>query len=164
MPQRPKPFADEAIPSGNGVAARALLRLGHLIGETRYLDAAERTLRAAYPVMQQMPAVCATLQRALNDFLHPRTHVVVRFATQAEEAVWRNGMSARIDRRADMYFIPEQAGELRGTLVAQKYTSGGVAYLCHGTQCEPPTGKVDELVQQIAGARSAPSPNPLPRR
>ncbi|TLY46682.1 MAG: thioredoxin domain-containing protein, partial [Gammaproteobacteria bacterium] len=60
LPQRPKPFADEAIPSGNGVAARALLRLGHLIGQTRYLDAAERTLRAAYPVMQQMPAACAT--------------------------------------------------------------------------------------------------------
>ena len=46
--QRPKPWFDEAIPSGNGVAARNLLRLGHLIGETRYIDAAERTLRASF--------------------------------------------------------------------------------------------------------------------
>ncbi|HEX6832194.1 MAG TPA: thioredoxin domain-containing protein, partial [Rudaea sp.] len=32
--QRSKSWPDEAVPSGNGVAARALLRLGHLIGET----------------------------------------------------------------------------------------------------------------------------------
>ena len=33
--QRPKPLGDEATPAGNGVAARALLRLGHLLGELR---------------------------------------------------------------------------------------------------------------------------------
>jgi uncharacterized protein YyaL (SSP411 family) len=31
---RPKSFADEAMPSGNGVAAQALARLGWLTGET----------------------------------------------------------------------------------------------------------------------------------
>ncbi|HEY5720059.1 MAG TPA: thioredoxin domain-containing protein, partial [Gammaproteobacteria bacterium] len=34
---RPKPFGDDATPTGNGVAARALGRLGHLLGEPRYL-------------------------------------------------------------------------------------------------------------------------------
>ncbi len=42
---RPKPGHDNATPSGNGVAALALQRLGHLVGEPRYLDAGERTLR-----------------------------------------------------------------------------------------------------------------------
>ena len=36
---RSKPLADEAVPSGNGIAALALQRLGFLLGETRYLDA-----------------------------------------------------------------------------------------------------------------------------
>jgi uncharacterized protein YyaL (SSP411 family) len=31
--QRPKPLGDESMPSGNGVAAHALQRLGHLLGE-----------------------------------------------------------------------------------------------------------------------------------
>ncbi|MBS3934953.1 MAG: thioredoxin domain-containing protein, partial [Sulfuritalea sp.] len=44
--QRPKSAHDNALPSGNGVAARALQQLGHLLGEARYLGAARRTLRA----------------------------------------------------------------------------------------------------------------------
>ena len=50
---RPKGFADEAMPAGNGVAAAALARLGWLAGETRYLDAAERTLRGGFLVQRE---------------------------------------------------------------------------------------------------------------
>ena len=46
--QRPKPFMDESMPSGNGVAASALLRLGHLTGDLHYLDAADKVLRAGW--------------------------------------------------------------------------------------------------------------------
>ena len=151
--QRPKPFADEAIPSGNGVAARALLRLGHLLGETRYLDAAERTLRAGYPAMQQMPAACATLQRALNDFLHPRTHIVVRVVTVADQESWREAVATYIDRRTDLYVIPEYAAMLPGTLAAQSFVAGGVAYLCRGTQCEPPIATPAALVDALRASR-----------
>ena len=137
--QRPKPYADEALPSGNGIATRALLRLGHLLGETRYLDAAERTLRAAYATMMQMPAACATLQRALNDFLDPRTLVVVRFATVEEGHAWRTALrTAGNSGRDDAYFIPDCAGNLPGAIAAQSYLAGGVAYVCRGTQCDAP--------------------------
>jgi len=44
---RSKSFSDDAIPAGNGIAARALIRAGYLLGETRWLEAAERTLRAS---------------------------------------------------------------------------------------------------------------------
>ena len=50
---RPRPLADEAVPSGNGIAAIALQRLGFLLGETRYLDAAERTLRGSWQAIDQ---------------------------------------------------------------------------------------------------------------
>ncbi|WP_347261069.1 thioredoxin domain-containing protein [Rudaea sp.] len=150
--QRPKPFADEALPSGNGVAAQALLRLGHLVGETRYLDAAERTLRAAYATMTQMPSACATLQRALGDFLHPRTLVVVRFDSVEEDAAWRAALhDAGSLRRIDAYFIPDQAGDLPGTLAAQKYASGGIAYVCRGTQCDPPIHASRLLAEKLIG-------------
>jgi len=140
--QRPKPFTDEAVPSGNGVAARALLRLGHLLGETRYLDAAERTLRAAWPTLQHMPHACCTLLRALNDFVDPRTHVVIRFDGATEEQRWLGKRVAM--RRTDVYPIPA-ASSLPGVLAAQKYTSGGVAYLCRGTSCQPPIGSPESL-------------------
>jgi uncharacterized protein len=150
--QRPKPFADEAIPSGNGIAARALLRLGHLLGETRYLDAAEGTLRAAFSSMQQMPQACATLQRALNDFLHPRTLIVVRFDSLRERSIWRLALTGHAPHRSDVYFVPEYAGMLPGTLGAQTYTAGGVAYLCRGTQCDAPITDIDRLRAALGAA------------
>jgi uncharacterized protein len=145
--QRPKPWTDEAIPSGNGVAARALLRLGHLTGASRYLDAAERTLRGAYLTMQASPQGCAALQRALNDYLHPRTHLVVRFATADDERTWRAAAQEQVDMRTESYFIPADAAGLPGALNAQKYISGGVAYLCRGTTCGPPILRPENLRQ-----------------
>jgi uncharacterized protein YyaL (SSP411 family) len=136
--QRPKPFTDEALPSGNGVATRALLRLGHLVGETRYLDAAESALRAGFSSLRQMPLACCAMLRALNDFLHPRTHVVVRFDGETEESSWRAAIVDRANRRCDVYFIPRDAGKLPGTLAAQTHGAGGVAYVCRGMRCEPP--------------------------
>ncbi len=68
---RSKPWQDESVPSGNGVAARALQALGHLVGETRYLDAAERTLRAAWPLVGEHPRAYASLLRALRESLEP---------------------------------------------------------------------------------------------
>jgi uncharacterized protein YyaL (SSP411 family) len=135
--QRPKPFTDDATPSGNGIAARALLRLGHLLGETRYLDAGERTLRAAWPTLQQMPQACCSLLRSLSDFLQPRTHAVVRYGTDNENHAWREAAAKAGPECADLYFIPADAS-VAGTLAAQKYAPGGVAYLCRGAQCEPP--------------------------
>jgi uncharacterized protein YyaL (SSP411 family) len=150
LPQRPKPWIDEAVPSGNGIAARALLRLGHLLGATRYLDAAERTLRAAYSTMQQMPHACASLLRALNDFLHPRMHIVVRFRGEPEELSWRAVLAD--PGPADFYFIPEQAGDLSGTPAAQKYVAGGVAYVCRGTTCLPPIVTAGNLAAALEAA------------
>jgi len=144
--QRPKPFTDEAVPSGNGVAAHALLRLGHLLGEPRYIEAAERTLRAAWTTLQQMPQACCTLLRALNDFLRPRTHVVIRFDGAAEERRWRGTGTAA--RRTDVYLIPA-AASVSGVLAAQKHASGGMAYLCRGFTCEPPIAMPDMLHENL---------------
>ncbi len=149
--QRPKPWFDEAIPSGNGVAARALLRLGHLIGNTTYIDAAERTLRAAFPLMQQNPASCATLQRALREFLHPRTHVVIR-AGADNEGKWRKAIPRNLSRTTDVYAIAPEADYLPAVIAAQKYTSGGLAYVCGGSSCLPalidPSALTDSLSDQ----------------
>ena len=53
---RPKTVDDNATPSGNGMATRALLLMGFLSGENRYLDLAESILSALQPVVQQYPS------------------------------------------------------------------------------------------------------------
>lgn len=44
---RLKHVGDDALPAANAIAARCLQRLGQLLGETRYLEVAEATLRVA---------------------------------------------------------------------------------------------------------------------
>ncbi len=52
---RTKELTDSSTPSGNALAATALLRLGRLLGRTDYLDVAERTMTAALPIMERVP-------------------------------------------------------------------------------------------------------------
>src|SRR6185437_3518321 len=141
--QNPKGFMDEALPNGNGTAARALLRLGHLLGETRWLDAAQRTLRAAGSALRQYPDACAAMLRALHEFDSPRTQVVIR-CSEAEQATWRAALddalqTQRIDReRIDVFIIPSDAKSLPGLLAQRKPLKGGVAYVCSGMSCLAP--------------------------
>lgn len=144
--QRPKPWIDESTPSGNGVAARALLRLGHLVGETRWLDAAERTLRAASGTLETFPHACATLLLALDEYLSPRAHLVVR-CEPVDEGTWRDA----IERRdVLMYPIPRGATGLPGVLGAQATPLGGIAYLCRGLSCGPPIYTAQALADALA--------------
>ena len=66
--QRPKSPYDNALPAGNGVAARALRQLGVQLGEMRYLRAAQRTLQVFAGQLARSPAGCATLIGAWEDF------------------------------------------------------------------------------------------------
>lgn len=68
---RPKPLMDEAVPAGNGVAARALARLGHLLSEERYLKASEKTLNMAWPAITAYPSAHNSLLNALEEYLYP---------------------------------------------------------------------------------------------
>ena len=136
LPQRPKPFMDDSLPSGNGVAARALLRLGHLLAETRYIDAAERALRAAWSTLTDVPHACCSVLLALGEFLEPSSHVVVRYHEESATRPWRESLDSHAGA-IDAYFIP--AGEpLSGLLAAQDAAAPVVAYLCKGTSCDPP--------------------------
>src|SRR5690606_23428826 len=89
---RPKTFTDEALPAGNAIAARALTRLGLLLGETRYLDAAARTLRAAWPMLDRYPQAHGALLLALEDHLELPTIVIVRGEAR-EAAQWRDELA-----------------------------------------------------------------------
>jgi uncharacterized protein YyaL (SSP411 family) len=149
---KPKPFADEALPSGNGVAANVLVTLGALLGEQRYLDAAERTVRAALHSIQRYPEGHPTLLRALDALLAPPQLVVVRAPTPAFEA-WRAARDANYDSRRLGFSIPAEAANLRG-LLAERTSRGpdGTAYLCEGVTCRAPIDSPAELAAALSKA------------
>jgi uncharacterized protein YyaL (SSP411 family) len=149
LPQRPKPFVDESLPSGNGVAARALLKLGHLIGEARYLDAAERTLRAGSSTLSEFPHACCTLLLALGEFLRPGTHVVIRYRDETALASWLATIAERRHAGIDAYVIPDADETLPGVLAQQNASAAVVAYLCAGLACDPPLTNVDDFAAAL---------------
>ena len=146
---RPKPLADEAIPSGNGIAARALSRLGHLVGNLDYLDAAEKTVRNAWPAFAESPYAHATLVLALEDLLTPRSILVLR-GTAAATAAWQRHLETNYRPWLYSVAIPSQALELPGLLVQRPAGTAPVtAYLCSGEQCHAPFDERDALEQTL---------------
>jgi hypothetical protein len=74
---RSKDIMDNATPSGNAVAATALLRLGKLCGNAAYLEAAEGVLRLGTGLMKRSAIASAQLLIALDMYLGPAPEIVV---------------------------------------------------------------------------------------
>jgi uncharacterized protein YyaL (SSP411 family) len=74
---RHKDAQDSSVPSGNGMAATALLRLGKLTGRADYLTAAESTLAAFVGLMQQHPTAAGQLLLALDFHQGPTPELVL---------------------------------------------------------------------------------------
>ncbi len=148
---RPKPMADEALPSGNGVAAFALQRLGFLLGEARYLDAAKRTLTAAWPAIMEYPHAHVSLLDALEEHLEPPDIVVLRGPAE-EIGLWRRRLGQLYAPRRLAIAIPASETDLPGALADRPARAGStLAYRCRGTHCELPVSSWAALAAQIAG-------------
>ena len=144
---RSKSFADESVPSGNGVAASMLIRLGFLLGETRYLDAAERTLRAAWTGIKDYPQAHMSLVNALEDFLSALQILVVR--GEASSAThWASVLGKLYAPTRMIYAIPNDA-QLPPALAAKRPGETTVAYLCSGMTCSAPLENLEEVTRAL---------------
>ncbi len=143
---RPKSFADEAMASGNGVAAQALARLGWLTGETRYLDAAESTIRAGWASLVRAPEAHASLLMALDEHLDPVEIVVVRGDAGDLES-WRAALAHEYAPRRMAIAIPADVEGLPAALAGKHPRGVTVAYVCKGPQCSEPITELARLSQ-----------------
>ena len=142
--QRPKSVYDQAMPAGAAVAARGLQRLGHLLGEARYLEAAQRCLQDGAGSLAQAPAAHASLLRVLADELAPPRQILLRGAA----AAWRPALEAQIGARDALFVLPDEA-------LPQALMAPGVsgAQVCEGARCLPTFERIEpllEFLQQVS--------------
>jgi hypothetical protein len=143
---RPKPAHDGAMPSGNGVAASALQRLGYLLGETRYLQAAERTLKVFYSTLSRYPGSCCSLLIALEQSLAPPQTIILRGSVQAQ-AEWRNALR-RAPPTIVVLALPSDLAGLPLSLSKPAAMNNGVnAWVCQGVKCLPEISDLQELLR-----------------
>ncbi len=140
---RPKSFADDAMAAGNGIAARALARLGWLTGEQRYLEAAESAVRGGYASLARAPDAHAAMLNALDEYLEPVEIVVVR-GRGADLATWQAALARRYSPRRLVIAIPAEAAGLPEALAAKRARGATVAYVCRGPVCSEPIERLDD--------------------
>jgi uncharacterized protein len=148
---RSKTFSDDSVPAGNGVAASVLCKLGYLLAETRYLGAAERTLKGAAALMQEYPQAHMSLLNALEDFLTSMQIVIIR-GPAADAEQWVLELSAVYAPMRMIFAIPGDAPDLPAALAAKPAAVAVTAYVCTGMTCSAPLTDLGELARKL-GAR-----------
>ena len=145
---RPKPGYGNATPSGNGVAAYALQRLGHLLGEARYVEAARRTLDLFWPGMQASPSGCSSLLAALEEALIPPRIIVLRGPDMALRD-WQRRLSALPLHDSLTVALPNALMQLPDAL-NKPLTDEVNVWVCEGVNCLSPITSFDVLQVTIS--------------
>ena len=149
---RPKDVQDNAVPSGNAMAARVLLRLAAWTGEAVYRDAAERAMRVVVPFVERYPTGFAQWLTAMDLALAAAVEVAIVGAPDDPATA---GLLAEVRRG-----LPPEPGRLgRGRSVRRapcrcccdRVAIDGVAtaYVCRGFVCRLPVTDAGALREQL---------------
>jgi uncharacterized protein YyaL (SSP411 family) len=145
---RPKPVYDDSLPAGNAIALRALLRLGHLLGDMRYLDSGDRLVRWAWPAISEQPMAGTASLLALEEWLEPGQIIVLRGADEALEDWRQRCVSAWTANRLTLA-IPDHVEALPGILAERHPVAEVCAYVCAGNRCLPTITSFQQLVTEL---------------
>jgi hypothetical protein len=152
---RPKELFDEAVPSGNAVAAQLLLELAALLGEPEYEQRARATIELVVKALQQYPTAFATMLNALDFALAtPREVALIGDPTQTDTQRFLQALDTRWLPNVVVAAAPPDAAEAQQLipLLRERPQQHGqpTAYVCRSFVCNLPTTDVDEMLRQIA--------------
>jgi len=148
--QRMKTGTDGAVPSGNAVAALALLRLFSFTGEERYYERAGQVLQVFQAAMAKNPYGSAAMLCTLDWYLSwPKEVVVVGpRGNPMTEALLATVYQRYVPNRTVLVVDEaKRAGERELPLAVGKTTITGspAAYVCHRRTCSAPVGEPGQL-------------------
>ena len=150
---RSKTFGDDSMPAGNGVAASVLCRMGYLVGEPRYLNAAERALKAGSTAMREYGPGHMSMLNALDDFLASIQVLIIRGDAEDSER-WGRSLRALYQPNRLIFAIPRDATNLPPALADKAAGPATTAYLCTGMTCSAPLTDLGELARKLAAGVS----------
>ena len=147
---RVTPSHDDAMPSGNGVAALLFIRLGYILGDTGYIDVGARILRALQPGIESMPAAFGSALFAITEKVDPGAVVVLRGPPDQLEH-WQTSIARHTASCATVLAIPNDAQDLPGELALRSPVgSSTVGYVCRGYVCSAPCDSIEQLIAQVS--------------
>jgi uncharacterized protein YyaL (SSP411 family) len=151
---RPKGLQDNALPSGNAMAATVLLRLAALTGEGRYRDAAETTLASAGGLALRSPTGFSQWLIALDLAARPIDELAVAGDLSLDGTSELLGVAAEAYRPHLVVAASADPALSVVPLLHERPMIDGrpTAYLCRGFACRQPVTSAGELRRQLEQA------------
>jgi uncharacterized protein YyaL (SSP411 family) len=113
-----------------------------MLGESRYLGAAEKTLQLFWPEIRHSPTGLGSLLGALEEALTPPDIIILRGPAEKLQAAQR---VLGADPRRLVLALANGTAELPMTL-AKPESDHVNAWLCRGVTCLAPTANIEALV------------------
>jgi uncharacterized protein YyaL (SSP411 family) len=149
---RPKDLQDNATPSGNALAAQALLKLAAFTGRERYLESAQDCLRLVERLATQYPTAFGAWLSAA-DFALAGVKQVAIIGELADPATRALLATARASYHPNLVLaacsLPIPPGS--PSLLDDRTMLGGrpTAYVCQGLVCNLPVTQPEQLKRQL---------------
>ena len=149
---RTKPSTDGAIPSGNSIAAMALLKLGRLTMNSDYSEQGARVLEAFSMQLDRSPAYSSAMLGAVSFSLGPGSEIIIAGASDAAGTM-------QMLKLVNSKFLPNAVVLLhdQGKADSSLYEAvpflknqiaiegKATAYVCENYACKKPVNSVEEL-------------------
>jgi hypothetical protein len=145
---RPKDKQDNATPSGNALAANALLRLGLYEGNAKWIERAEKMLGGIIPAAKRYPTAFGNWLCATDFFLSdPREVVIVGEPTDPNRAslinsLWKTFRPDLVAAISD-FPIPQPSPPLLSN--RKLIDNQATAYVCRSFVCKQPVNTAESL-------------------
>ena len=146
---RPKDVQDNAVPSGNAMAATVLLKLAAYTGDARYADAVDRALRGIQRALAAAPLGFAQWLCALDFALaQPKEIAMIGEGDDAQkllEVVWH-------DYRPNQVVALARPGEEAPIPLLRdrpQINGRATAYVCEHFACQMPVNEPEALAAQL---------------
>jgi uncharacterized protein YyaL (SSP411 family) len=148
---RNKEFADNAVPSGNAMAALALVKLAKLTGDEKYRSAAESTMQACVELMQRFPAGTAQMLLVVDLSQGPTFELVFAGDDTAESREALAELQRRFLPHKVMAYAGGKTPEALASLLAGKLMIGGhsTLYICEGFTCQEPAQGEEAITRAL---------------
>ncbi|MFV0443867.1 MAG: thioredoxin domain-containing protein [Planctomycetaceae bacterium] len=157
---RTRDFQDNATPSGNSMAAFALLRLGRLTGRSDVEEAGYNTLVAMSGLLAEHPRAASQAALALDFQLGPSHEVVIvdgpiqttgdEFTTLAAKLFLPRTLLLRRPPDVSDEALPTC---LQSHLKGREPTAQTAFYVCQQGTCQLPVSAVAEALTELVNAR-----------